>query len=305
LKTYFTLQYQILNRKFRDAGIYPWVAYILLAVVFTVFSIYLFYKTEYAAYVYVSIALTLTGKLSEIRRNDFLRLCFGDSKKKHLRVAENMIVLLPFIVFLLFSKGFVFAIILFILGIMLALINFRTSLNITIPTPFSKRPFEFPAGFRNTWYIVLPSYALTIPAVIVGNFNLGIFALLLVFAITLTYYFRPEPPYFVWIFGMNARMFLIEKIKTATLYAGLLVLPVVIVLGIFFPQYIMILLAFCLLGFAYLTCTIVSKYAAYPDELSIAQGVLLALCIWLPPLLIVMIPFLFRKSQIRLSHLLP
>ena len=302
---YFTLQYHLLNRKFRDAGIRPWLAYNMLTILFAGFSIYLFYKTAYASYVYVAFALVLTGKLSGIGRNDFLKLCFGDSKLKQLRMAENLIVILPFLVFLLYSKAYIMALMLFIMGILMALVNFRTTLNIMIPTPFYRRPFEFPTGFRNTFYLILAAYALIIPAVVVGNFNLGIFALLLVFGVTLTYYMKPEHPYYVWIFGMNARRFLMEKLKTAMAYAGLLVLPVVLVLGVFFPHYITILLAFCLLGFAYLACMIVSKYAAFPDELNIAQGVLLALCIWLPPLLLIMIPFLFRKSQHRLSNLLP
>jgi hypothetical protein len=178
-------------------------------------------------------------------------------------------------------------------------------MHFTLPTPFYKKPFEFATGFRNTYLLVIAAYALTCIAVSVGNFNLGIFALLLVFAITLMYYAQPEHPYNVWIYSLSARAFLMAKIKTATLYAGFLVLPLILALGIFFPQYMLITLAFTLLGFAYLSCMIVSKYAAYPDELNIMQGILLALCIWLPPLLILMIPYLFRKSQHRLNALLP
>lgn len=305
LKAYFILQFHLLNRTLRDAGIRPWLAYLLLAVVFIGFSLYLFYKTEYAAYLYAIIALSIAAKLSEIRRNDFLKLCFGGAKLKQLRITENLILITPFLVFLLCYKAFLIALMLLVLGVLLSVVNFRTTLNFVIPTPFYKRPFEFATGFRNTYYVIFAAYVLTIIAAVVSNFNLGIFALLLLFTVTLTYYIKPEHPYYVWIFGMNARTFLLEKIKTAVLYAGMLVLPIMLMLGIFFPQHIAILLAFCLLGFAYVACMIVSKYAAYPDELNITQGVLVALCIWLPPLLIIMIPYLFRKSQHRLTYLLP
>jgi len=38
--------------------------------------------------------------------------------------------------------------------------------------------------------------------------------------------------------------------------------------------------------------------------MNITQGVLLALCIWFPPILVVLIPYLFKKSENRLSSLL-
>ena len=305
MKDYFILQYHLLGRKLKEAGIHPWLAHVLLAIAFTGFSWYLFYKTEYAVYIYAALALVLAGKLSEPRRNDFLLICYGNNRYRHLRMLENFIAVLPFIIFLLYQHAWWFAISLALLSTLMALVNFRASVDIRIPTPFYKKPFEFATGFRNSWYVILPAYALTVVAVMVPNFNLGVFAMLVVFGVTLTYYLKPEHPYYVWIFGMTARAFLLEKIKTATGYASLLAFPIALALSIFFPQHIAIVLAFFLLGLANLVCIIVSKYAAYPDELNLSQSIILALCIWLPPLLIIMIPFLFRKSQQRLSQLLP
>ncbi|MBK7030860.1 MAG: hypothetical protein IPH45_17355 [Bacteroidales bacterium] len=48
--------------------------------------------------------------------------------------------------------------------------------NFTIPTPFSKHPFEFAVGFRKTFLAWLFAYFLTIMAISVGNFNLGVFS---------------------------------------------------------------------------------------------------------------------------------
>ena len=64
------------------------------------------------------------------------------------------------------------------------------------------------------------------------------------------------------------------------------------------------MLLFFLVGWAFLVCMIVSKYAAYPDELNLTQAILMSLCVWFPPLLIVLIPYLFFKSQNRLCSLL-
>ncbi len=290
------------NRRFKDTGFKPLFAYIILTLAFIALSIYLFHKTEFAEYIYMFSALTLIGKLSETRRTEFLKLCFGDTKLKKIRIGENLICSLPFLIFLLYKQNFLSALLLFILTTILALVNFHTTLNFTIPTPFSKRPFEFTVGFRNTFYLFFVAYALAFIAVSVNNFNLGVFAILLVFATTLSYYTKPENEYYVWMYNLNAKQFLFSKIKTALLFSSFLALPIALVVAVFFHQNIGILLLFFLIGWAYLICMIVGKYSSYPDELNITQGFLLAFCIWFPPVLTVLIPYLFQKSQNRLSN---
>lgn len=292
------------NRRFKDTGFEPILAYLILTIGFVGLSIYLFHKTEFAEYIFVFSALTLIGKLSEIRRTEFLKICFGDTKLKKIRVTENLIYSLPFLIFLLYKQLFFSVLLLFVLTTILALVNFRTTINFTLWTPFSKRPFEFTTGFRNTFYLFFVAYALTAIAVSVNNFNLGVFAMLLVFATTLSYYTKPENEYYVWTYNVNAKEFLFSKIKTAILFSASLALPIAIVIAIFYPQNIGILLLFFLVGWAFLISVIVSKYSAYPDEMNITQAILLALCIWFPPILVVLIPYLFKKSENRLSILL-
>lgn len=292
------------NRRFKDTGFEPLFAYLILTVGFVGLSIYLFHKTEFAEYIYVLSALTLIGKLSETRRTEFLKICFGDTKLKKIRVTENLICSLPFLIFLLYKQLFLSALLLFVLTTILALVNFRTTLNFTLWTPFSQRPFEFTTGFRNTFYLFFVAYSLTVIAVSVNNFNLGVFAMLLVFATTLSYYTKPENEYYVWTYNVNSREFLFSKIKTAILFSTSLALPIAIVIATFYPQNIGILSLFFLVGWAFLISVIVSKYSAYPDEMNITQGILLALCIWFPPMLVVLIPYLFKKSENQLSSLL-
>ncbi len=292
------------NRRFKDAGFEPLLAYIILTLGFFGLSIYLFNKTEFAEYVYILSALTLIGKLSETRRTEFLKICFGDIELKRNRIAENLICSIPFLAFLLYKQLFVFASLLLTLTTILALVNFRTTLNMTIWTPFSKRPFEFTTGFRNTFYLFIVAYALTIIAISVNNFNLGVFATLLVFATTLSYYSKPENEYYVWAYNRNPRSFLFNKIKTAILYSSLLAFPIVLALSFFFYQNIGLLLFLLIAGWVFVTAIIVAKYSAYPNEMNILQGVILALCFWFPPILIILIPYLYKKSEKQLSRLL-
>lgn len=292
------------NRRFKDTGFEPLLAYLVLTVGFVGLSIYLFIKTEFGEYIFMLSALTLIGKLSETRRTEFLKICFGDTKLKKIRVTENLICSLPFLIFLLYKQLFLSALLLLVLATILALLNFRTTLNYTIWTPFSSRPFEFTTGFRNTFYLFFAAYALTAIAISVNNFNLGVFAMLLVFATTLSYYSKPENEYYVWSFSVNAKDFLFSKIKTAILFSTLLALPIAIVLLTYYSQNIGILSLSFLVGWAFLISVIVSKYSTYPDEMNITQGILLALCIWFPPILVILIPYLFKKSENQLSGLL-
>lgn len=292
------------NRRFKDTGFRPLIAYLILTVGFVGLSIYLFRKTEFAQYVYMLFALTLIGKLSETGRTEFLKICFGDIKLKKIRVTENLIYLLPFLIFLLYKQLFLSSLLLCILTIILVLVNFRTTINFTLWTPFSKRPFEFTTGFRNTFYLIFAAYTLTVIAISVNNFNLGVFAMLLVFATTLSYYTKPENEYYVWTYNVNAKSFLFSKIKTAIIFSTSLALPITIVLAIFYTENIGILSLFFLVGWAFLIGVILSKYSAYPDEMNIIQGIFLALCIWFPPILVVLIPYLFKKSENSLSSLL-
>ena len=292
------------NRKFKDSGFNPLLAYFVLATLFVGLSIYLFQKTEFAKYIYLLFALTLIGKLSETRRTEFLKICYDNIQLKKIRITENLICSIPFFTFLLYKQLFVYTGLLLTLTTILALVNFQTTFKFTIWTPFSKRPFEFTTGFRNTFYVFFTAYALTIIAVLINNFNLGVFAMLLVFATTLSYYSMPENEYYVWIHNLKPKAFLFSKIKTALLFSSSIALPIAIILAIFNPQYIGLLSLFFLIGWAFLISLIVSKYAAYPDEMNITQGIFLALCIWFPPILIVLIPYLFKQSENRLVGLL-
>ena len=293
------------NRKLSEFGVHPLIAYFLLLLVFTGLSEFLFYFTPYAPYVYMLIALYFTSKLSEIKRNDFLKICFGNGLHRKIRIMENLTMILPFVIFLIYKQDFQSIIILMTIAVLTALFNFKTTCHIIIPTPFFKRPFEFTVGFRNTFFLFLIAYILTTVAIVVDNVNLGIFSSMLIFLTVLCFYLIPENEYFVWSYSCTPANFLIEKIKTAFIFTFCLCLPVLLLLGIFYVEYIGILLVCNLLGYAYLTCVILAKYAAYPGEIDLGQAILLGLTFIFPPLLIAVIPFFANQSANKLKHFLP
>jgi len=293
---YFSLQFRLVNRHLKDFGLQPAVGYILAYLTFTGLSVFLFMRTEFAGYIYAAIALSFTGRLSESARNRFLKSCFSARDFYRIRVLENMLVVLPFAVFLLFQSLFLVSAFLLFSSVLMVFINFNQTLNFTIPTPFYKKPFEFTTGFRNTFFLIIFAYFLTIMSVTTGNFNLGIFALILVLFICMSYYTNSETGYYVWIFSLSPGKFLWHKIRIAYSYASMLCLPVCLALSVFFPSNAAAIAGFISLGYLYMVVVILAKYSAFPDKINLPQFLIIAFCISFPPLLLGVIPNFYSKS---------
>lgn len=304
MRYYFRLQYKMLNRHISDFGLHPLTGYLISTAGFAALSIYLFSKTEFADYIYITIAISLILKLCESTRNEFLKSCFTSGMFHKIRFSENIIVILPFLIFLIYRQSYTPLLLLLVSANLLAFLNLSSQFQFTIPTPFFKRPFEFITGFRKTFYIFFLAYIFTIIAVSVANFNLGIFSLILVFLISLSFYTEPEKEYFVWIHNLSPERFLLNKIRTALLFSTYLSLPIIVAMGIFFFINIKIIFVFQALGYAMLTTIILAKYSAYPGKINIPQTALLALCLYLPAFLIGIIPYFYLQSIKRLKEYL-
>ena len=304
MKEYFTLQIKMTNRSLKDFGLNPLLGYFLLFAGFVGFSILLFSKTEFARYLYILIALSIAAKLSETNRNDFLKGCFKHPVYQKLRFIENLIVTLPFIVYLFYEQLYLSIILLTFLTSLMALINFNSTYYYTLPTPFYNKPFEFTVGFRNTFYLFIFAFFLTLMAVIYDNFNLGVFALLLVFLVSISFYSKLENEYYIWTFDDTPKSFLINKIKTAIVHSTMLAIPILMVLVLFFFSEIYILIVFLLLGYLYLVTIILAKYSAYPYEMNLPQGILVGISLLFPPIIIAIALFFYIQSIKRLNDIL-
>jgi hypothetical protein len=301
---YFSLQFRMTNRKLVALGLHPLFAYLLGIAGFVVITEFLFAKTDFARYFVFMAALGLLLNIAEKNRIEFLKIVFGEIRSRQIRIAENILLVLPFLMVLLFHAAFWESISLLMVSPVMALNSYKTRINFTLPTPFYRKPFEFIVGFRTTFFLFPLAYILAFIAVSVDNFNLGIFALLVVFLVSLTFYAKPEEEYYVWSFSMRPPLFLFEKLKTATIYAALLALPIVIILIGFYPEKADITLLFILAGFAFLWTIILGKYSAYPNEMNVPEGILIAVCMYFPPLLLALMPFFYVKSIKKLNVLL-
>ena len=304
MKFYFTLQYRMMGRRLREFGVAPVIGYVGALAVYALGSYYLFEVTGLAAYIYAFLALFFVGRLSEADRCDFLKSINTTAGLRRIRLAENGAHALPFLAFLLFQQEFLMVAIVLLLSLLLALLNIKSSSSRSIPTPFSKRPFEFSSGFRRTWPVFLLSFFLTYMAIVTPNFGIGILALLLIFFTCATNYLEPEPKYYVWIFARTPRKFLDYKVLTGLYQMTVLCLPIIIALSAFFWEDAVVMVPIMVVFWMYLATLIYAKYSAFPDELSLPQGLLYALSFAFPPILLIAASYFYRRSNANLRKLL-
>jgi hypothetical protein len=95
-----------------------------------------------------------------------------------------------------------------------------------------------------------------------------------------------------------------KKVLNAIKNASLLVAPIIISLLIFYTKQFKLILISFFIGQTYLSTIILAKYSAYPRNISISEGLLIALSLYFPPLLIAFIPMFYSKSIGNVKYLL-
>lgn len=294
----------MINRKLRELGVHPILGYISGLLSLILMSEFCYYKTEYAHYLIAFITLSLVSSLSDTDRSDFLLNTFGSTRKRNIRILENLILSLPFLVILIIKGNYLTTLLVMLMSFLLAIFSFHTKFTGTLPTPFSKHPFEFATGFRKSFYLFPLVYTLTIIAIIVGNVNLGIFSILVVFLICMGYYSNPEAVYFVWQDNNQPKGFLIDKLKIAIKHIAVLSTPPLVILLISFPTAYLSILLLYVVGLLFLIVVILAKYSTYPKEMNIPEGILITVALFFPPLLLAIIPYFYLKSANNLKLIL-
>jgi hypothetical protein len=304
MKEYFNLQFKRQIRIIRDFGLNPYVGILVGPAIFIWISFIIFKKVFYPQYFYSFICLVLVSTLGDKSRNEFLKTIFTRKKYFYTRLLENLIFAAPFFIFLLAKKQYAIAFATILLSLFISLFNSRTKSRFVIPSPFSKRPFEFTIGFRRTFWLLTIILSLTVISIVYSNFNLGIFCLLGLFLVCLTYYAGQEPVFYVWIHAQSPKEFLKEKIKTALYYSFLLSLFIAIPLVCFNPANGWIVVIIMAIGLLDMVLIVAAIYANYPVRLNLIQNIQIGIAILFPPFLLYAIPNLYAQSIRRLNVIL-
>jgi hypothetical protein len=200
--------------------------------------------------------------------------------------------------------AFLPAFLLLLMGVSLVLIPIPDSFSRVIPTPFGKQPFEFPVGFRRYLGLFLLLYFVAIMGFSVHNFSLVIFILIIIFAVSSSFYSWIEPKYYVWIYHFREKDFLLSKLRTAVQYSSILALPVLLAALVFFPDNWWISILAYLLGLVFLISILLAKYTVFPKQPGLPEALLLTAGLLFPPFLVWLIFHFFRKAKKNLKPLL-
>jgi hypothetical protein len=301
---YFSLQYTLFKRRLSDFGFNPFIGQWAVILIFIAASVILFKRTDYAPYIMVLAGLYATSLSNETKRTGFLKSIYTDHQYGRIRLAESLLLISPFALVLILYHQFWLGIFLAVLAGALSLINLTYKVGYKVRTPFSKYPYEFTVGFRNTYVGVMLAYFLMLMSMKAGNFNLGIFSIGLIVMICMSYYGELEDDYYIWVHKATPQVFLWTKLKRALVYCTWLDLPIVILTTLYFPDHFKVPVLIFMLGLLYLSAMIFGKYAAYPSPFSIPQAILLGSCIFLPPLLLLIIPYFYTRASGKLSSIL-
>ena len=274
------------------------------ALVFIWISWLIFKKVYYPAVFYSFLSLVLTSTLGERSRNEFLKNTFFRKPYWLVRILENILCAIPFSIYLLFMGNWIIAALLILLSAGLAFLNGITQPSLVIPSPFSKRPFEFTTGFRKTYLLVIILIAVSFISIYYHNVNLGLVCLMGQFLLCISYYTGREPMFYVWIHAQSPRQFLREKIKTGILYGFLLSLCISIPLTVFNPADAGLIALITLIGLLDIALMAVAVYASFPAPLTLIQNFKIGAAILFPPLLLYVFPDLYFQSVKRLNVLL-
>jgi len=299
---YLKLQFKRINRHLEALGFNVVLAYVLSLLAFVGMSKILFEKIKYAQYIYIAVTLWTCYTFSNPNRNQYLQLLFQHKNFRIIRLIENILIAIPFVTFLLYQNFYPGALIVLILAIVFSTIQIAVTNQFTLPTPFYKKPFEFITGFRKHYLIFIFAYLLTGISIYVDNFNLGIFALVIIMLTTLNFYAKPEPLFYIWTHAFSAANFLNDKIKTAISHSLILITPLVAVLLVFHLSYWYIIGLVVLLCMMFLILILLGKYANYPAEVNLMPAIAIALSLLVPPFLCVFIPYFYLKAKQNLSQ---
>lgn len=298
---YFRLQFKLLNRRFKDLGFEPWLAYVLLLLTIVVVVHQSFERFSFAPYVFVALCMLLQVNLGNQKRIDFLKTTFTKQKFRGIRLMENASLALPFMIeFIVYQKWIALTILGFV-TILLALVPIKISQQKTLPTPFSKQPFEFSVGFRSAFLLLVGCYILMGIGLYVDNFNLGMFSILALFVVCMGFYTQPEDEFYVWIHHHTTSMFLFSKVKTAIINVSLLSAPLVLILLGCYPVNASYIALFVLILLVFMIAVVLAKYAAYPNEIQLVQVFFLGISILAPFLLLLFIPLFYSQATNRLK----
>lgn len=304
MKTWFHLQYLMLIRSVREAGLHPAIGLLLVSTILYLTIFILWERAPFPEAVFSILSLAVLLRPTLRRRNEFIQTVFGKTAYYRVRIAEQLLLVTPFTLCLIIKQAWLWAAFLPMVSIMLAFLRTDPGRGRVLPTPFGKIPYEGPVGFRKTISGTTLSIAVLMAGVLSGNHALFPASLIIVVLTASSYFGEPDDKLYVWIFNTGPRQFLLKKWGASVLCTAAMSIPVLITTLICDSSWLPTLAGILLFGLCLNALIIAGRYSSFPDKLSFANGLIMAFAVVFLPLLPVVLIWLVRRSERRLSSLL-
>ncbi|WP_158656141.1 hypothetical protein [Sphingobacterium sp. HMA12] len=303
MNNYLKLQYKLLTRHFKATGLPIAVAPLLLLGVCYLAHYLLLQYPVFGSYTLLLSNFQLLFLLTEKNRNDFLKNTFSTKDFYTIRLLENGLVILPSMLIFLFLGLWLYGVALIALAVVFAFLIFK-AFGKSIPTPFTKKPFEFIIGFRRSYLLIFILYILGAIGFYVMNPNLVLFCIAGISLTAVFYYQLPEPIFYLWNSRESPARFLLRKFRRGILQCLLFAFPLLLTYAFIFSSewfnaVIVLGGILFLLPFA-----ITLKYVAYPREINFPEVFALVLCFSFYPLILALLPFYYFKALKNLKNYL-
>lgn len=301
---YFELQIRRIKRWFDYIGIQPAMGFIAAIISFIILAQVMFYKTSYAPYLLISLCLSLLLKLGGSRRNELIHLLYGPITSRKIRVGENLIIAIPFSLYLLYEQQWCLTGLMIIGSTSMSLIKSNRSINWVIPTPYKRLVFEYTTGFRKYVWLIIIVYYIFGQSIRVENFTLSMVCLIALGLLGMSFVMLLEHRYFIWLHSKEVRAFLWHKSIVAIASVSILVAPAMgFLIFTYFDQWVYVLGGYVLV-MLYQVFGLLTKYSAYPKELSLVKTIILVVGILCPPLIPFILISFYLQSENNIFPLL-
>lgn len=303
INSYLKLQYTLLTRHIKATGLpIPVAVLVFIGLCFLTCYALVQYPV-FGSYALLLGNFQLLFLLTEKNRNDFLKNTFNKKDFYTIRLVENSLVILPSFIILLVQRQWMQAMALPPLSLVFVFITLRT-FGRSIPTPFTRKPFEFILGFRRSYPILLVLYLLAAIGFYVANPNLVLFCVACITLTSVFYYQLPEPEFYLWNHRHRPAAFLFRKFRRGVGQCLVYTLPLLVIYSVIFPE-ILFHAILLLTGIFFLVPFVITlKYVAYPREINFPEGFALALCFSFYPLILALFPFYYSKALKNLKSYL-
>ena len=238
LRVYWELQYRRLQRMSQKFGLQ--LSMSLILAVCGAIGILRYIQLHFGKASWIIVTVTLLGnwRIARPSRKIWMMPHYTALQLQIISLVEHALVgFLPVLILIVWANYFATAVLLTIIALLITYGRPVGRLS-AMPTPFKRKPFECPAGFRKYGWLLLIVYCITWQGTSAGNVTLVRFAVVGLGLLVSSFYADPPAVELVRIFNRSSKHYLLEKMQTASYAYLLFIVPPMFALICIWPSLI-------------------------------------------------------------------